>query len=154
MLTSVVHVLHNSAQDQKGAASRFRRHTTPSIPPPRDLPRPPWPARCGRFLIANPRLEILASPTKQTIGARPNRDRIAFPSPALSPHLRTIEFRPEISNSNIPLLRIHLNAPETTLTHFLTATKCTFRRFASFVPGSPRLSSTRIQSPADCPPPI
>ena len=109
MLTSVVHVLHNSARDQKGADSWFRRHITPSVLPPRDLPRPPWPARCGRFLIANPRLEIVASPTKQTIGARPNRERIALPSPAFSRHLRTIEFRPEISNSNIRIIK---NSPK------------------------------------------
>ena len=103
MLTSVVHAVHNSAQEQRGPGSRFRLPTVSSIPKPRNPPRPP------QLLIANPRLEIFASPTKQTIGAKSNRERIVFLAPASSRHLRMIEFRPEISNRNIRIIR---NSPK------------------------------------------
>src|SRR5580700_412829 len=103
MLTSVVHAVHNSAQEQRDLASRFRPPTASSIPTPRNPPRPP------QLLIANPRLEIFASPTKQSIGAKSNRERIAFFTYDSSRHLSAIEFRSEISNSNSRIIK---NSPK------------------------------------------
>ena len=88
MLTSVVHIVHNSVRRQRGAGGRLRHPVTPSILSPRDLPRTPQLVRWGGFLIANPRLEICASPTKQSTGAKSNRGQIAFPAPDSSPNRR------------------------------------------------------------------
>ncbi len=88
---------------------RFQRPITPSIPAPRNLPRPPWPVRHAEFLIANPRLEILTSPTKQTIGAKSNRERIAFFPCDSSRHPSAIDFRSQISNRNNRIIR---NSPK------------------------------------------
>jgi acyl-CoA reductase-like NAD-dependent aldehyde dehydrogenase len=103
MLTSVVHAVHNSAQEQRDLASRFRPPTASSIPTPRNPPRPP------QLLIANPRLEIFPSPTKQSIGAKSNRERIAFFTDDSSCHPSAVEFRSEISNSNIRIIK---NSPK------------------------------------------
>ncbi len=109
MLTSVVHGIHNSAQGQKGTGRRLRRPIAPFIPAPRNLPGPPWLVPACGFLIANPRLEILASPTKQAIGAKPNREWIAF-FPYESPrHLSPLDFSLEISNRNNRIIR---NSPK------------------------------------------
>ena len=61
------------------------------------------------FLIANPRLEIFTSPTKQTIGAKSNRERIAFFPCDSSRDLSAIDFRSEISNRNSRIIR---NSPK------------------------------------------
>ena len=103
MLTPVVHAVHNSAQEQRDLASRFRPPTASSIPTPRNPPRPP------QLLIANPRLEIFPSPTKQSIGAKSNRERIAFFTDDSSCHPSAVEFRSEISNSNIRIIK---NSPK------------------------------------------
>src|SRR5579864_3628973 len=109
MLTSVVHVVHNSTQEHRGAGSRFWRPIAPSIPAPRNLSRPPRPARYRKFLIANPRLEFFASPTNQGLGAMSNRERIAF-FPYDSPrHLSPLDFPPGISNRNNRIIR---NSPK------------------------------------------
>jgi len=109
MLTSVVHAIHNPAQGQRDAGRRFRRRIAPFILAPRNLPRPPWPVRHAEFLIANPRLEILTSPTKQTIGAKSNRERIAFFPCDSSRHPSAIDFRSQISNRNNRTIR---NSPK------------------------------------------
>ena len=109
MLTSVVHVLHSSEQGQRDAANRFRRAIAPSAFAPRNLPPPLWPTRRAGFLIANPRSEILTSPTKQTIAAKSNRERMAFFPHDLSLHLSAIKFRSGISNSNIRIIK---NSPK------------------------------------------
>jgi acyl-CoA reductase-like NAD-dependent aldehyde dehydrogenase len=103
MLTSVVRAVHNSAQDRRDAGSRFRLPTASSIPTPRNPLRPP------QLLIANPRLEIFPSPTKQSIGSKSNRERIAFFTYDSSRHLSAVEFRSEISNSNIRIIK---NSPK------------------------------------------
>src|SRR3984957_8591762 len=103
MLTSVVHAVHNSAQEQRDAGSRSRRPTASPIPTPPNPLRPP------QLLIANPRLEIFPSPTKQSIGAKSNRERIAFFTDDSSRHLSAVEFRSEISNSNIRIIK---NSPK------------------------------------------
>jgi acyl-CoA reductase-like NAD-dependent aldehyde dehydrogenase len=103
MLTSVVHAVHNSAQEQRDAGSRFRLPTASSIPTPRNPLRPP------QLLIANPRLEIFPFPIKQSIGAKSNRERIAFFTDDSSRHLSAVEFRSEISNSNIRIIK---NSPK------------------------------------------
>ena len=159
MLTSVVHAVLNSTQAQRGPVSRFRRPIASSIPaPPNALP--PCPAGCGGFLIANPRLTILAYPTKQTIAANSNRERIAFHKPDFLPNtqpsIRSLaQLRPSkislithhsslltcFSNRNSRLLEIHLNPAETILTHFLTATK-------PHIPASSRVCS---RTPAGSP---
>src|ERR1700722_8306480 len=124
MLTSVVQSIHNSPREQRDAGSRFRRRIDSPIPAPRNVLLPPRPVGgCGGFLIANARLEIPTSPTKQTIAAKSNRERIGFFSYDSSGHLSVIEIQSEISNRNSRLLEIHLNPAETILTHFLTATK-------------------------------
>src|SRR5579862_6954514 len=125
MLTSVVHAVHNSAQEQRDLASRFRPPTASSIPTPRNPPRPP------QLLIANPRLKISTSPTKQTIAAKSNRERIGFLSYDSSGHLSAIEIQSEVSNRNSRLLEIQLNPAETLLTYFLTATKPSIPAFPS-----------------------
>src|SRR6266481_2616838 len=109
MLTSVVHAIHNSAQDHKDAGRRFWRPITPSIPAPRNLLRPPWPVGRAGFLIANPRLKVFASPTKQSIGAKPNRERIALSPCDPSRHPSALKFRSEISNRNSRIIR---NSPK------------------------------------------
>ncbi len=109
MLTSVVHPVHNSAQEQRGEGRRSRRPNTPSISAPRNVPRPPRLASGGGFLIANPRLEIFASLTKQSIRAKSNRERITFFTYDLSFHLCAVEFQSEISNRNIRTIR---NSPK------------------------------------------
>ncbi len=171
MLTSVVHAIHNSVRRQRAKGTRFRRPIAPFIPAPRNLPGPPWLVPACGFLIANPRLEISASPTKQTIGAKSNRERIAFPTPDFcscpEPPMRPFTpLRPNKSRSSpitrhssrafligtIGLLEIHLNAAETILTHFLTGTKPHIPAFS--LVHSRRFSSARIQPPADCPPAI
>src|ERR1700756_4451753 len=150
MLTSVVHVVHNSTQAHRGAGSRFWRPVASSIPAPRKVLPPPCPAGCGGFLIANPRLTILASPTKQTIAANPNRERIAFHKPDFLPNsqpsIRSLaQLQPSkislithhsslltcFSNRNSRLLEIDLNPAETILTYFLTATKPHIAAFSS-----------------------
>jgi hypothetical protein len=109
VLTSVVHAVHNSAQEQRGAGSRFWCPFAPSISAPGDFPRPPWPVRCGEFLIANQRLEISASPTKQSMGAKSNRERITFLAYDSSCHPSAIEFPSEISNGNSRIIK---NSPK------------------------------------------
>ena len=109
MLTSVVHAIHNSAQGRGATGRRFQRPIAPFIPAPRNLPRPRWPVRFAGFLIANPRLEIFTSPTKQTIGAKSNRERIAFFPYDSSRHPSAIDFRSEISNRNNRIIR---NSPK------------------------------------------
>ena len=128
-----MHAVHNSPQEQRGAGSRFWRPIASDISAPRIVFRPRWPVGCGGFLIANARLKISTPPTKQTIAAKSNRERIGFFSYDSSGHLSVIEIQSEISNRNSRLLEIHLNPAETILTHFLTATKphipaiCQFR---------------------------
>src|SRR5580692_2955377 len=131
MLTSVVHAVHNSPQEQRGAGSRFWRPIASDISAPRIVLRPRWPVGCGGFLIANARLEIPTSPTKQTIAAKSNRERIGFFSYDSSGHLSVIEIQSEISNRNSRLLEIHLNPAETILKYFLTATKPHIPAFSS-----------------------
>ena len=110
MLTSVVQAILNSAREQRDAGSRFRRRIDSSIPAPRNVLLPPRPVGgCGGFLIANARLEIPTSPTKQTIAAKSNRERIASWVYDSSRDLSAIEFRSEISNSNIRILK---NSPK------------------------------------------
>src|SRR6202040_1708501 len=109
MLTSVVQAIHNSAREQRDAGSRFRRPIASSTPAPRNVLPPPWPDFRGGFLIANLRLKIFAFPTKQTIGAKSNRERIAFFVYDSSRDLSTIQFRPEISNRNIRIIK---NSPK------------------------------------------
>ena len=109
MLTSVVHAIYNSVRRQRAKGSRFRRPISPFIPAPRNLSGPPWLVPACGFLIANPRLEIPPSPTKQTIAAKSNRERIAF-FPYDSPrHLSPLDFPPEISNRNNRIIR---NSPK------------------------------------------
>jgi acyl-CoA reductase-like NAD-dependent aldehyde dehydrogenase len=109
MLTSVVHAIHNSARSERDAGRRFQHPIAPSISAPRNLPRPPRAVDRAGFLIANPRLEILTSPTKQTIGAKSNRERIAFSPHDSSRHPSAIEFRFQISNRNNRIIR---NSPK------------------------------------------
>src|ERR1700721_6496 len=141
MLTSVVQAILNSAREQRDAGSRFRRRIDSPIPAPRNVLLPPRPVGCGGFLIANARLEIPTSPTKQTIAAKFNRERMAFLFHDSYRDLSPIQFRPEISNRNSRLLEIQLNPAETILTHFLTATK-------PHIPASSRVCS---RTPAGLP---
>ena len=100
----------NLAQGQRGAGSRFRRAIAPSTPTPRNLPRPLWPVAASRVSNReNPRLEFLASPTKQTIGAKSNRERIAFSSQDSAQKAFRLELRRQISNSNIRTIK---NSPK------------------------------------------
>src|ERR1700722_13901660 len=105
MLTSVVQAIHNSTRQQRGAGSQFRRPIASSIPAPRNVLRPSRPVGCGGLLIANARLEIPTSPTKQTIAANSNRERMAFLFHDSSRDLSPIQFRPEISNRNIRIIK-------------------------------------------------
>ena len=111
MLTSVVQSIHNSPREQRDAGSRFRRSIASSIPAPRNV--------------------LPTSPTKQTIAAKSNRERIGFFSYDSSGHLSVIEIQSEISNRNSRLLEIQLNPAETLLTYFLTATKPSIPVFPS-----------------------
>jgi hypothetical protein len=141
MLTSVVHVVHNSTRGHRGASSRIWRSIASSTPAPPNV-LPPLRPVGGGFLIANPRLTIPASPIKQTIAANPNRERIAFPKPDFLPNsqpsIRSLaQLRPSkislithhssllacFSNRNSRLLEIYLKPAESVLTYFLTATK-------------------------------
>ena len=140
MLTSVVQSIHNSPREQRDAGSRFRHPIASSVPAPRNVLPPPRPVGCGGFLIANARLEIPTSPTKQTIAAKSNRERIGFFSYDSSGHLRAIEIQSEISNRNSRLLEIHLNLAETILTYFLTATKPQITAFHRFT-AAPQMDS-------------
>jgi acyl-CoA reductase-like NAD-dependent aldehyde dehydrogenase len=126
-----VHAVHNSPQEQRGAGSRFWRPIASDISAPRIVLRPRWPVGCGGFLIANARLKISTSPTKQTIAAKSNRERIGFLSYDSSGHLSAIEIQSEVSNRNSRLLEIQLNPAETLLTYFLTATKPSIPAFPS-----------------------
>ena len=134
MLTSVVHAIHNSAQGQRGAGSRFRRAIAPSTPTPRNLPRPLWPVRCGGFLIANPRLKIFASPTKQSIGAKSNRERIAFHSydSPLACYTSLVTHH-RFSNSNIRTIR---NSPKCRRNNTYAFSKRNKTGYSEIFPGS------------------
>jgi hypothetical protein len=114
MLTSVVQAIHNSAREQRDAGSRFRRPIASSITATRNVLRPPRPVGCGGFLMANERLEIPTSPTKQTIAAKSNRERIAFFVYDSSRDLTAIQFRPEISNRNSRIIK---NSPKSRRKH-------------------------------------
>ena len=126
--------IHNSAQGQRGAGSRFRRAIAPSTPTPRNLPRPLWPVRCGGFLIANPRLKIFASPTKQSIGAKSNRERIAFPLYHLPPcRYTSLVTHHRFSNSNIRTIR---NSPKCRRNNTYAFSKRNKTGYSEIFPGS------------------
>jgi hypothetical protein len=94
-----------------------------------------------KFLIANPRLEFRANPTKQSAGLKSNRERIAIFR--LDPQNKTPArvTHPSISNRYIRQFKISVNSPAIT-------TYAVSNRYKIAFSGIPRFSSTPTLLPS------
>jgi hypothetical protein len=99
----------------------------------------------AKFLIANPRLEFRASPTKQSAGLKSNRERIAIFRLDPQNKTRARVTHPSISNRYIRQFKVSVNSPAIT-------TYAVSNRYKIAFSGIPPFSSTpSLLPPLPCP---